>query len=62
MQFFSSSQFPWCNSKLPPAAGVRATAGVAGTWHDSSFDLAKGLEVSEEDNDTLYQLWELSQN
>lgn len=68
MQLFSSSQFPWVNSKLP--AAVAATAGTrlnaAGKpepcgWYDSSFDLARGLEVSEEDNDTLYQLWNLSQ-
>lgn len=62
MQFFASSQFPWSNSKLPQAAALGAAAGVAGAWHDSSFDLAQGLEVSEEDNDTLYQLWELSHN
>ena len=69
MQFFSSSQFPWVNSKLPIAAMARPRGVVvAGAkpeicgWYDSSFDLARGLEVSEQDNDTLYQLWELSQN
>ena len=73
MQFFSSSQFPWVNSK--PAEVVPLPArGAAGMppvglmqridcgWYDSSFDLAQGLEVSEQEHDTLYQLWELSQH
>ena len=70
MQFFSSSQQAWAASK-PPIAQVqrpRANVGIGGKgkadivgWYDSSFDLATGLEVSEQDNDTLYQLWELSQ-
>ena len=69
MQFFSPSQHPWSNSKLPMAAPARPR-GLAMNgqikpelcgWYDSSFDLARGLEVSEQDNDTLYQLWELSQ-
>lgn len=70
VQFFSSSQFPWSNSK--PAQIVPLRARELGTtpvglmqridcgWYDSSFDLAQGLEVSEQDHDTLYQLWELS--
>ena len=68
MQFFSSSQYPWSNSKLPQAVQPRGMNGLVATrkldcgWYDSSFDLAHGLEVSEDDNDTLYQLWELSQN
>lgn len=70
MQFFSSSQFPWVNSKQPAAALPRvATATPAAGarkldcgWYDSSFDLARGLEVTEEDCHTLYQLWELSRN
>jgi hypothetical protein len=68
MQFLSSSQQSWSNSKLPPAVPARSRAGMAGGkpelcgWFDSSFDLATGLEVVEQDNDTLYQLWELSQN
>jgi hypothetical protein len=70
MQFFASSQSPWSTSKLP-ATAVPARAGGAAApapkkpelcgWYDSSFDLARGLEVSEEDCDTLYQLWDLSQ-
>jgi hypothetical protein len=68
MQFFSSSQFPWVNSKLPQAVPTRHMLGATSSpkidcgWYDSSFDLSRGLEVSEQDNDTLYQLWELSQN
>jgi hypothetical protein len=70
MQFFNSSQNPWSTSKLPLAMPARARAAVVTPgakpeicgWYDSSFDLARGLEVSEQDNDTLYQLWELSQN
>lgn len=68
MQFFSSSQHPWSNSKLPQVVPTRVMAAPAGArgskidcgWYDSSFDLARGLEVSEEDNDTLFQLWDLS--
>ena len=69
MQFLNSSQNPWSTSKLPLAMPARSRAGmVAGVkpeicgWYDSSFDLSAGLEISEQDNDTLYQLWELSQN
>jgi hypothetical protein len=68
MQFFNSSQNPWSTSKLPVAMPARRSEGVAGGkpeicgWYDSSFDLSTGLEVSEQDSDTLYQLWELSQN
>ena len=72
MQFFSSSQPAWSTSKLPVPIVLQATARPRGLgsngkpeicgWYDSSFDLSTGLEVSEQDNDTLYQLWELSQN
>jgi hypothetical protein len=67
MQIFNSSQFPWPNSKLPQGTALRCinSSGAAGKkdcgWCDSSFDLAKGLEVVEQDCDTIYQLWELSQ-
>lgn len=69
MQFFHSSQNPWLPSRqslsAPPAARNRAPAPgfkpETRGWYDSSFDLATGLEVTEQDNDTLYQLWELSQ-
>ena len=68
MQFFSSSQFPFVNSKLPQVVAPRVSSGAARMgkldcgWYDSSFDLARGLEVHEDDNDTLYQLWDLSRN
>ena len=68
MQIFDSSQSPWSNSKLPLAGASRSLSTPAAArkldcgWYDSSFDLARGLEVVEEDCDTLYQLWDLSQN
>lgn len=68
MQFFSSSQFPWPDAKLPLGVAALAAGGSGGArkldcgWYDSSFDLAHGLEVSEQDNDTIYQLCELSHN
>lgn len=64
MQPFSPSQQPWSNSTLPQDVPQRARATAARKrdcgWFDSSFDLAEGLEVTEQDSDTLYQLWELS--
>lgn len=68
MQFFASSQSPWSNSKLPQAVVARGMSSQAAGrkidcgWYDSSFDLAQGLEVVEQDCKTLYQLWELSRN
>ncbi len=68
MHFFSSSQFPSAPSTLPQQATATSTGGQASArkldcgWYDSSFDLARGLEVSEDDNDALYQLWALSRN
>ena len=65
MQFFNSQQ-PWANSKFPQMAATRARNGTglrkpeSYGWYDSSLDLAQGLEVVEQDNDTVYQLWELS--
>ncbi len=64
---FRASQYPWSNSKLPQGVAPRAVVGPLNRkidcgWYDSSFDLSRGLEVVEEDNDTIYQLWELSQN
>jgi hypothetical protein len=37
----------------------RKPAEICG-WLESSIDLAKGLDITEEDNNTMYQLWELS--
>lgn len=69
MQFFNSSQSPWSHSKLPVAGLPSPRTAASGAnrkldcgWYDSSFDLAQGLEIVEQDCDTLYQLWELSQN
>lgn len=65
MQFFSSSQFPTLNAKLPHGAGGQGGVAAGARkmdcgWYDSSFDLARGLEVLEDDDHTLYQLWEMS--
>ena len=65
----ASSQFAWSASSLrsvtagSPGAGRRAPAPRRAEpcgWFDSSFDLAQGLDITEQDSDTLYQLWELS--
>jgi hypothetical protein len=49
-------------AKLSPALASLSGAGrkVDCGWYDSSFELARGLEVVEQDDDALYQLWELS--
>lgn len=31
-------------------------------WYDSSFDLARGLEILEDDDDALFQLWALARH
>lgn len=69
MQSFSASQPSWFHSKQPLPTLPRPRTGLTPGgkteicgWYDSSFDLAQGLEVVEQDCDTLYQLWELSQN
>jgi hypothetical protein len=31
-------------------------------WYDSSFELQDGLEVTEQHDDDLYQLWQLADN
>ena len=65
MQFFSSER-RWSHSKPPqlaagcPRSGVVACNPESYGWFDSSLDLAQGLEVMEQDDDALYQLWELS--
>lgn len=64
MPFFNSSSSFWSNSKLPAFGPVRTSSAPrkpeAYGWFDSSMDLAQGLEVVEQDNDTLYQLWQLA--
>ncbi|NCT85308.1 MAG: hypothetical protein GXC94_19325 [Comamonadaceae bacterium] len=68
MQFFSSPRHPWPSVKPPPTALPRpreaadACAPELCGWFDSSFDLAQGLQVVEQDDDALYQLWKLSLN
>ena len=66
MRFFSSSQLPWPNPRLPAALLPRTRDGASKpesrSWYDSSFDLAQGLDVLEQDDDALFQLWDLSLN
>lgn len=64
MQFPNSAQQAWFNVNLPLAGAAQRRPAqrkpeLCG-WYDSSFDLVQGLEVTEQDNDTLYQLWELA--
>lgn len=68
MQFFSTPRT--ARPTTPPPAVVAAAAtsvpsDEAATqtdgcgWYDSSFDLSRGLEVSEQDSDLGYQLCQL---
>jgi len=67
MHFANSSQNFWSNSKSPVSTQSRPRSMGSSRkpehcgWYSSSFDLAQGLEVDEQDSDTLYQLWELAQ-
>jgi len=67
MQFVSSSQHPGARSPqaaLPHSCDMEGITGgpeLCG-WFDSSFDLAHGLLVVEQDDDSLYQLWKLSRH
>ncbi len=47
-------------AEAPPSAAVASEPGPCG-WLDSSLDLARGLEVCEQDDDSLLQLWRLAQ-
>ena len=49
-------------ASLAPAAlrPVQAGDSLESGWYDSSFDLAQGLDVVEQDDDALYQLWALA--
>lgn len=62
MNHFATSQVNAFFAKLSPALATLSGAGrkVDCGWYDSSFDLARGLEVVEQDDDALYQLWELA--
>jgi hypothetical protein len=68
---FTPSQNPWSASKLPAANSAFGQRGAVLNllrkpdlgpcgWYDSSFDLRGGLDVDEQDDDTLFQLWELA--
>lgn len=57
-----TSSFNAFFAKLSPTLAPLSGAGrkVDCGWYDSSFELARGLEVVEQDDDALYQLWELA--
>ena len=65
MHFFSpsprSSSLP-CAAALPVAASTDPAVADAARpegcgWFDSSFELTHGVEITEHDDRTLYQLW-----
>ena len=68
MQFLSAPLHPWPTAKLPPVVRPRprdtADVGLPDLcgWYDSSYDLTQGLQVVEQGDDSLYQLWKLSLN
>ena len=54
--------------RLEVAGRTQAPAAIAAArkmdcgWYDSSFDLARGLDIVEQDDDALYQLWTLARH
>lgn len=70
MEFFSVSfQSAAARSRAKGIAGLQAAPRIANLdrlaempcgWSDSSYELREGLEVIEQDDDMLYQFWELS--
>ena len=65
MQFFSTPRFARPITPLPVVVAAVATSERSDEpdappdgcgWYDSSFDLSKGLDVSEQDSDLGYQL------
>ncbi|RTL37432.1 MAG: hypothetical protein EKK53_20905 [Burkholderiales bacterium] len=58
------AQFNAFVAKLAPSPAMLSGAGrkIDCGWYDSSFELARGLEVVEQDDDSLYQLWELARH
>lgn len=69
MQHRPSLSIPASPARLPLGGGVQAPAlpgdsarKMACGWYDSSLDLAQGLEIVEQDDDALYQLWQLSRH
>lgn len=64
MHTINASQFNAFFAKLSPTLASLSGVGRKPDcgWYDSSFDLARGLEVVEQDDDALYQLWELARH
>jgi len=69
MQFFSTPRFARPTTPPPVAAAAAVTTERSDEpdtqpdgcgWYDSSFELSKGLDVSEQDSDLGYQLCLLS--
>jgi len=57
MQLFSVSPQPSSPVPLAPQQQEHEPIEPKGCgWYDSSFELASGLEISEQDDDLLYQL------
>lgn len=58
--------WPSAGSRSGDVAGRAPQGGAARKvdcgWYDSSFDLARGLEIVEQDDDALYQLWALARH
>ena len=62
MRFHSTAPLAAPHARPPlPADLVSEGAAVGCGWYDSSFDLSSGLVISEQDNDTMYWLWALTQ-
>jgi len=62
MFFFSPTTPPAGATRTFPVgfAKARKPDGAPCGWYDSTFDLQQGLEVCEFEDDSLFQLWELS--
>jgi hypothetical protein len=58
MQLFSVSPQPSSTVRPAPQQDHEPTEPKGCGWYDSSFELASGLEISEQDDDLLYQLCE----
>lgn len=50
-------------TRHPPAPVALASAHKMDCgWYDSSYDLTRGLDIVEQDDDALYQLWTLARH
>jgi hypothetical protein len=56
--FLASFSLPAAPRAPQPPANRKVDCG----WYDSSFDLTRGLEIVEDDDDALYQLWALARH